>query len=109
MNIRTTLLTLVAVLGASFCRDRNILRERTILHFRPRVCTQMFTLPQEDVDIVEDVGGKVYRRHEYRRVKGKAVRAERFILLLMTGADDLNPQEAKSSDREPIQIGRAHV
>ena len=64
----------------------------------------MFTLPLEDVDIVRDVGGKVYRRHEYRRVKGKEVRAERFILWLMTGADDLNPQEAKSSDREPIMI-----
>ena len=65
MNIRTTLLTLVAVLGASSCGDRNILRESTILHFRPRVCTQMFTLPQEDVDIVEEAGGKVYRRQEY--------------------------------------------
>ena len=64
----------------------------------------MFTLPLEDVDIVEDVGGKVYRRHEYRRVKGKAVRAERFILWLMTGADDLNPQEAKSSDTEPMEL-----
>ena len=104
MNIRNTLLALVVVLGASSCGDRNILRESTTLYFSPRVCTQMFTLPQEDVDIVEEAGGKVYRRHEYRRVKGKAVRAERFILWLMTGADDLNPQEAKSSDTEPMEL-----
>ena len=104
MSIRNILLALVAVLGASSCGDRSIRGGGTTLHFYPRVCTQMFTLPQEEVDIVEEAGGKVYRRHEYRRVKGKAVRAERFILWLMTGADDLNLQEAKSSDREPIAI-----
>ena len=96
--------TLVAVLGATSCGDRSIRDGGTTLHFYPRVCTQMFTLPQEDVDVVEEAGGKVYRRHEYRRVKGKAVRAERFILWLMTGADDLNPQEAKSSDTEPMEL-----
>jgi len=96
--------TLVAVLGATSCGDRSIRDGGTTLHFYPRVCTQMFTLPQEDVDVVEEAGGKVYRRHEYRRVKGKAVRAERFILWLMTGADDLNPREAKSSDTEPMAI-----
>ena len=76
-------------MGASSCGDTYIPRESVTLHFRPRVCTQMFTLPLEDVEVVEDVLGKVYRRHEFVRIKGKAVEASKFLLWMMTGADDL--------------------
>ena len=102
MNIRTTLLALVAVLGASSCGDTYIPRESATLHFRPRVCTQMFTLPLEDVEVVEDVLGKVYRRHEYVRIKGKAVEASKFHLWMMTGADDLKDTRLDYPEMEAL-------
>ncbi len=87
----TALISCVLFLSmwASSCGDTYIPRESVTLHFRPRVCTQMFTLPLEDVEVVEDVLGKVYRRHEFVRIKGKAVEASKFLLWMMTGADDL--------------------
>ena len=80
MSIRNTLLALVAVLGASSCGDKEPRGNHAALYFRPRVCTQMFTLPLEDVDVVEDVLGKVYRRHEYVRIKRKSCRSQQVLL-----------------------------
>ena len=62
----------------------------------------MFTLPLEDVEVVEDVLGKVYRRHEYVRIKGKAVEASKFLLWMMTGADDLKDTRLDYPEMEAL-------
>jgi len=89
-------------MGASSCGDREPRGNHAALYFRPRVCTQMFTLPLEDVEVVEDVLGKVYRRHEYVRIKGKAVEASKFLLWMMTGADDLKDTRLDYPEMEAL-------
>nr|WP_314750369.1 hypothetical protein [uncultured Porphyromonas sp.] len=88
MNIRTTLLTLVAVLGASSCGDTREIRETFSMHFQPRECSQIITLPLRYKEIPGTAGNKHFVTKTTEMLEDGAVEADRFVLWMMTGEND---------------------
>ena len=95
MNIRTTLLALVAVLGASSCGDTREIRETFSMHFQPRECSQIITLPLRYKEIPGTAGNKHFVTKTTEMLEDGAVEADRFILWMMTGEDDLKELRAE--------------
>ena len=95
MNIRTTLLILIAVLGASSCGDTRGIRETFSMHFQPRECSQIITLPLRYKEIPGTAGNKHFVTKTTEMLEDGAVEADRFILWMMTGEDDLKELRAE--------------
>ena len=96
MNIRTTLLTLVAVLVVSSCGDTREIWETFSMHFQPRECSQIITLPLRYKEIPGTAGNKHFVTKTTEMLEDGAVEADRFVLWMMTGEDDLKELRAES-------------
>lgn len=86
MNIRTTLLILIAVLGASSCGDWYVDRDEAHLLGYPRVCDQIVSRPMCSVVQTHTFGENTSTSRHLYVVENEAVQAEDFVLWVMTGA-----------------------
>ena len=104
MNIRTTLLALVAVLGASSCGDWYVDRDEAHLLGYPRVCDQIVSRPMRSVVQTHSFGKNTYTSRRLYIVENEAVQAEDFVLWVMTGA----PWIRERVQRDPSEEARSH-
>ena len=104
MNIRTTLLALVAVLGASSCGDWYVDRDEAHLLGYPRVCDQIVSRPMCSVVQTHTFGENTSTSRHLYVVENEAVQAEDFVLWVMTGA----PWLREWVQRDPSEAARRH-
>ena len=104
MNIRTTLLTFVAVLGASSCGEWYVDRDEAHLLGYPRVCDQIVSRPMCSVVQTHTFGENTSTSRHLYVVENEAVQAEDFVLWAMTGA----PWIREWVQRDPSEAARRH-
>ena len=104
MNIRTTLLILAAVLGASSCGDWYVDRDEAHLLGYPRVCDQIVSRPMCSVVQTHTFGENTSTSRHLYVVENEAVQAEDFVLWVMTGA----PWLREWVQRDPSEAARRH-
>nr|WP_311470473.1 hypothetical protein [uncultured Porphyromonas sp.] len=85
MNIRTTLLALVTVLGASSCGEWYVDSDEAHLLGYPRVCDQIVSRPMCSVVQTHTFGENTSTSRHLYVVENEAVQAEDFVLWVMTG------------------------
>lgn len=105
MKTRNTIILLAIIMLSIACnRDNNYYEGGFSLHFIPKECTQMVTLPLRTNQKYMMYKGKPYPIHFIDSIENGSVEAEKFILWLMTGADDLK----RLIDRRPDVKDRAY-
>ena len=87
--------TLLMLLGMSSCGDTREIRETFSMHFQPRECSQIITLPLRYKEIPGTAGNKHFVTKTTEMLEDGAVEADRFILWMMTGEDDLKELRAE--------------
>lgn len=90
MKTRNTIILLAIMILSIACnRDDNYYEGGTRFHFIPKECTQMVTIPMQHRESVSIYRGKKHISHIVDSIVNGSIEAEKFVLWLMTGADDL--------------------